>query len=182
MRVTPFNVETGRLVEPITEDDHVRGPDSASVVLVEYGDYQCPYCGEAYPLVEALLNERADSLRFIFRHFPLVDVHPRAEVAAEFAEAAGARGQFWRAHHWLFTHQRQLDAGHLRSAAADIDPSGGVERDLERRAYNDRIRRDFIGGVRSGVNGTPTFFINGFRYDGGYSLAELLRAVDNAQN
>src|SRR5262249_33837666 len=127
MTTTPFHIETGRLVEAITEDDHVRGPDSAPVTLVEYGDYQCPFCGRAYPLVEALLRERADSLRFVFRHFPLVDIHPYAENAAEFAEAAGARGQFWRAHDWLFTHQSQLDPGHLRTAAAEIDPVGGVE-------------------------------------------------------
>jgi protein-disulfide isomerase len=110
-----------------------------------------------------------------------VDLHPYAEVAAEFAEAAGARGQFWHAHHWLFTHQSQLDAGHLRAAATEIDPAGGVARDLERHAHDDLIRRDFVGGVRSGVNGTPTFFINGLRHDAGYSLPELLRAVDNAQ-
>jgi len=180
MQTTPFHIDMGRLVEPINQDDHVRGPDSAPVTLVEYGDYQCPYCGQAYPIVEALLAERPDTVRFVFRHFPLTDLHPQAEIAAELAEAAGVRGQFWRAHGWLFTHQSQFDAQHLRGAAAEIDPSGGAERDLERRAYDDRIRRDFISGVRSGVNGTPTFFINGIRHDGGYSLPELLRAVDSA--
>jgi protein-disulfide isomerase len=181
MTTTPLRVEMGRLVDPIGQDDHVRGADSASVTLVEYGDYQCPYCGAAYPNVEALINERGDSLRFVYRHFPLVNVHPYAEIAAELAEAAGARDQFWRAHHWLYTHQTQLDPGHLRAVATQIDPAGGIERDLERHAYDDRIRRDFVGGIRSGVNGTPTFFINGLRHDGGYSLHELRHAVDTAR-
>ena len=181
MRATPFSVEMGHLVDPIHQDDHVRGPDSASVTLVEYGDYQCPFCGAAYPNVEALINERGDSLRFVFRHFPLVNVHQYAEIAADFAEAAGARGQFWRAHHWLYTHQSQLDAGHLRAVATQIDPDGGIAQEIERHTYDDRIHRDFIGGIRSGVNGTPTFFINGVRHDGGYSLPELRRAVDTAR-
>jgi protein-disulfide isomerase len=180
MTTTPFHIDMGRLVEPVNQDDHVRGPDEAPVTLVEYGDYQCPYCGQAYPHVEALLAARPDTVRFVYRHFPLTDLHPQAELAAELAEAASTRGQFWRAHDWLFTHQSQIDAQHLRQAAAEIDPSGGAQRDLERRAYDDRIRRDFISGVRSGVNGTPTFYINGVRHDGGYSLSELVDAVDNA--
>jgi protein-disulfide isomerase len=180
MTTTPFHIDTGRLVDPVTADDHVRGPDSAPVTLVEYGDYQCPYCGQAYPIVEALLGQRPDTVRFVFRHFPLTDLHPNAELAAELAEAAAARGQFWRAHDWLFTHQRQIDAEHLRQVADEIDPTGAAERDLERRTYDDRIRRDFINGVRSGVNGTPTFYVNGIRHDGGYSLPELVRAVDKA--
>ena len=180
MTTTPFHIDTGRLVDPVHDDDHVRGPDSAPVTLVEYGDYQCPYCGQAYPLVEALLMERPDTVRFVFRHFPLTDLHPNAELAAEFAEAASAHGQFWRAHDWLFTHQDLIDPEHLREEAVEVDPSGGAERDLDRRAFDDRIRRDFISGVRSGVNGTPTFYVNGIRHDGGYSLPELVSVVDNA--
>jgi protein-disulfide isomerase len=180
MTRTPFQVETGRLVEPVNRDDHVRGPGSAPVTLVEYGDYECPYCGRAYPVAEALLAERPTLVRLVFRHFPLTDLHPRAEIAAELAEAAAMVGQFWRAHAWLYTHQGQFDAEHLRGLAVEIDPSGGVERELERRAYSDRIHRDFLSGVRSGVNGTPSFFINGVRYDGDYSLPALSQAVDAA--
>jgi protein-disulfide isomerase len=177
MTSTPFHIDTGRLVDPVHAGDHVRGPESGSVTLVEYGDYQCPYCGQAYPQVEALLAERPD-VRFVFRHFPLTDLHPNAELAAELAEAAGQRGQFWQAHDWLFTHQQLIDPEHLRQEAMEFDPSGAVERDLDRRAFDDRIRRDFIAGVRSGVNGTPTFYVNGIRHDGGYSRPELVRAVE----
>jgi protein-disulfide isomerase len=177
---TPFHIETGRLVEPVTPADHTRGPETAPVTMVEYGDYQCPFCGVAYATVEALLEQRPDRVRFAFRHFPLTDLHPYAEAAAELAEAAGTRGQFWRAHDWLYTHQDQLDPVHLLAFAVEIDPSGGAVQDIERHAYNDRIRRDFIAGVRSGVNGTPTFFINGVRHEGDNSLPALLRAVDAA--
>jgi protein-disulfide isomerase len=180
MTTTPFQIETGRLVAPVNQDDHVRGPDAAPVTLLEYGDFQCPFCGRAYGPVEALMAERPDTVRFVFRHFPLTDLHPHAELAAELAEAAGARGQFWRVHEWLFTHQDQIDPPHLQKVAAVIDPTGVVARDLDQHAHADRIRRDFISGVRSGVNGTPTFYINGLRHDGGYSLPELLRAVDAA--
>ena len=177
MTTTPFQIETGRLVDPVATEDHTRGPDAAPVTLVEYGDYQCPYCGQAYPIVEALLAERPTTVRFVFRHFPLTDIHPYAELAAELAEAAGARGRFWQAHDWLFTHQSEIDPEDLRRAAMAIDPSGGAAQDLDRRSNDDRIRRDFINGVRSGVNGTPTFFMNGIRHDGGYSLSELSAAV-----
>jgi protein-disulfide isomerase len=180
MTTTPFHVETGRLVEPVNQDDHIRGSADARVTLLEYGDYQCPFCGQAFGPVEALIRERPDTVRFVFRHFPLTDLHPYAELAAELAEAAGARGQFWRVHDWLFTHQDQIDPRHLHQVATDIDPSGGVARDLDLRSRADRIHRDFVSGVRSGVNGTPTFYINGLRHDGGYSLPELLRAVDAA--
>jgi protein-disulfide isomerase len=180
MTTTPFQIETGRLVEPVSQNDHVRGPDGAPTTLLEYGDYQCPFCGRAYGPVEALMAERPDTVRFVFRHFPLTDVHPYAELAAELAEAAGERGQFWRAHEWLFTHQHQIDPQNLRDLADVIDTTGGVARDLDVGAHADRIHHDFISGVRSGVNGTPTFYINGVRHDGGYSLPELLRAVDTA--
>ena len=179
---TPFQIEMGHLVEPINETDHVRGRDSANVELVEYGDYQCPYCGQAYPIVEALLAQRPDQIRFAFRHFPLTDLHPYAEVAAEVAEAveaAGTRDQFWMAHDWLYTHQPLIDPVHLGQLALQLDPTGQAAAEVDRRAYADRIRRDFISGVRSGVNGTPTFFLNGVRHDGGYSLRELMHAVDS---
>jgi protein-disulfide isomerase len=177
---TPFQIDTGRLVVPVSDGDHSLGPDGAPVVLVEYGDYQCPYCGMAHPIVQQLLAQRPETVRLVFRNFPLTDVHPYAELAAEFAEAAGSLGRFWYAHDWLFTHQNDLGPEGLNAAARTLDPSGRITEEVAQRAYADRIRHDFIGGVRSGVNGTPTFYINGFRHDGGYSLPELLSAVDKA--
>src|SRR4051812_34785038 len=97
---TPFRVTTGRLAAPVTDDDHIRGPATAPVTLVEYGDYQCPYCGMAHPITQELLRERPNLVRFVFRHFPLTNVHPFAEVAAETAEAAGAHQRFWQMHDW----------------------------------------------------------------------------------
>src|SRR5205814_1459710 len=103
----------GRLAVPVNDNDHLRGPADAPVSLVEYGDYQCPYCGMAYPIVEDLLRQRPDTVRYAYRHFPLTNVHPYAEPAAEAAEAAGARAMFWPAHHWLFQHQDRLDPLYL---------------------------------------------------------------------
>ncbi len=180
MSTTPFQIATGRLIDPVDEHDHVRGSASAPVELVEYGDYQCPYCGQAYPVVEALLSRRPEQIRFAYRHFPLTHLHPYAELAAELAEAAGVRGQFWGVHDWLFTHQDLIDPVHLHAMATGLDPSGGVVRDMRERIHSDRIHRDLMGGVRSGVNGTPTFYLNGVRHEGGYSLSALTAAIDNA--
>jgi protein-disulfide isomerase len=178
---TPLSVTLGRLAQPVTDDDHVRGPATAPVTLVEYGDYQCPYCGAAYPQVEALLRERGDVVRFAYRHFPLTNVHPYAEIAAEAAEVAAAHELFWPMHDWLFTHQDQLDPDNLIGAAAALGIAARkVALALARHEYRDRVLRDFTGGIRSGVNGTPTFFVNGVRHDGGYTLVELVDAVDRA--
>jgi len=182
MTTTPFRVTTPRLTVPINETDHVRGPEDAPVTMLEYGDFQCPYCGAAYPVVEALLAQRAETVRFAYRHFPLTNVHPYAEPAAETAEAAGARGSFWPMHHWLFEHQAELDPASRLAGAAQIGlPPDAVEHEVAGHVYLDEIQRDFAGGVRSGVNGTPTFFINGLRHDGAHSLADLLQAVDTAR-
>jgi protein-disulfide isomerase len=179
--VTPLQVSMGRLAQPVTDDDHVRGPADAPVTLVEYGDYECPYCGAAYPVVEAVLAERAGVVRFGYRHFPLTNVHPHAEIAAESAEAAGAHGMFWPMHDWLFTHQDRLDPPDLVRAATGLGlDAEEVANALGRHAYRDKVVGDFASGVRSGANGTPTFFVNGLRHDGGYELTELLAAVDRA--
>jgi protein-disulfide isomerase len=178
---TPFRATTGRLAAPVTGEDHIRGPATAPVTLVEYGDYQCPYCGMAHPIVQELLRERPNVVRFAFRHFPLTNVHPFAEVAAETAEAAGARQRFWQMHDWLFEHQDQFDPVHLAAGVEEVGlPVDEVIQEVNDHIYLDRIRRDFVSGARSGVNGTPTFFINGLRHDGGYSLPELLVVVDQA--
>ncbi len=156
-----------RLTLPVSGRDHALGPSDAPATLLEYGDYECPHCGAAYPIVEALRDRLGDLLQFAYRHFPLSQIHPHAALAAESAEAAGAQGKFWEMHEALFTHQDALDGVHLlRYAAAiglDVDE---FRRDLETHAHAARVKEDFMSGVRSGVNGTPTFFINGLRYDG----------------
>lgn len=178
---TPRQPATGRLTVPGNDEDHVRGLARAPVTLVEYGDYQCPFCAAAHPIVQDLLSRRQDVVRLVFRHFPLTNAHPYAEVAAEIAEAAGARQRYWPMHDWLFGHQREIDHTYITSAAQEVgllpEP---IVHEVHDHIYLDRIRRDFADGVRSGVNGTPMFFINGLRHDGGYSLPELLSAVDRA--
>jgi protein-disulfide isomerase len=179
--ITPLQVSTGNLNLPINDQDHVRGAVTAPVTLVEYGDYQCPYCAAAHPIINDLLRQRADTVRFVFRHFPLTNVHPYAEVAAETAEAAAARDQFWQMHAWLFDHQDQFQPAFVSTFADQLGlPGYKVSREVNEHIYLDRIQRDFAGGVRSGVNGTPSFFVNGRRHDGGYTLGELVEAVDAA--
>src|SRR6476661_8456817 len=159
--------------------DHVQGSSSAPVTLVEYGDYQCPYCGMAYPIVKSLQRALGKQLRFVFRNFPLSDSHPYAQHAAEAAEAAGAQGKFWEMHDALYENQEALDDRDLISYGERIGvDTDQLARDLEDGAYEARVREDFRSGVRSGVNGTPTFFVNGRRYDGGWNdPAQFLRAL-----
>jgi protein-disulfide isomerase len=178
---TPLRVMTGRLSAPVTEQDHIRGPMSAPVTLLEYGDYQCPYCAGAHPIVQDLLQQRPDTVRFVFRNFPLTNAHPHAEIASETAEAAAARDRFWQMHDWLFEHQDEFNPEYVRVAAEQLGlPPDAIDREVNEHLYLDRIQRDFAGGIRSGVNGTPTFYLNEARHDGGYSLPELIAAVDGA--
>jgi protein-disulfide isomerase len=169
------------LTLPVGVRDHAQGPETALVTLVEYGDYQCPYCGRAYPIVKALQKRMRDSLRFVFRNFPITALHPHAEQAAQAAEAAGEWGKFWEMHDLLFEHQRALGMRHLAEYAErlGLDPDGLVEA-IERGTFEARVREDFMTGVRSGVNGTPTFFINGARHDGMWDLESLTAAVETA--
>jgi protein-disulfide isomerase len=158
--------------------DHIQGPATAAVTLVEYGDYECPYCGQAYLLLAKLLPKLGDDVRLVFRNFPLTQMHPNAEHAAEAAEAAGAQGRFWEMHDMLYEHQDALGDDALLSNAGDIgldvDRFG---REFSQRKYLERIREDFQSGIRSGVNGTPTFFINGQRHDGELDLESLKDAM-----
>lgn len=169
------------LTQPITERDHSEGSPHASVTLVEYGDFECPQCGRAFLLVEDLRKRMGERLKFVYRHFPLSEIHPHAEMAAEAAEAAGAQDKFWEMHRALFTHQAALDDSHFRHYASVIGLDLPLfSHDLENRVYQARVREDFMSGARSGVNGTPTFFINGERYDGIPLFNELLRALESA--
>jgi protein-disulfide isomerase len=170
-----------RLTVPVNESDHALGTSSAQALLIEYGDFECPHCGRAYYVVKSLKVRLGPQLRIIFRHFPLATIHPHARRAAEAAEAAAAQGAFWPMHDWLFEHQESLDDGSLLRAAAQL----GLDRrrfsdELTRSAYAQRVREQFMSGIRSGVNGTPTFFINGWRHNGGYDFDSLFEAVQRA--
>lgn len=172
---------TARLVLPVSDRDHILGPETASVTLVEYGDYECPYCGLAYPIVKELLRRLGDQLRFVFRNFPLTQVHPHAEHAAQAAEAAGRQGKFWEMHDYLFEHQDALDDAHLAQYAIDLNLDlPRFEQDFGDPAIIEHIREDVLSGIRSGVNGTPTFFINGVRHDGSFDLDTMLAAIEDA--
>lgn len=154
------------LTLPVTAQDHSQGPAEAPVTLVEYGDYECPYCGEAYPLLKAVQAALGAQLRFVFRNFPLTEMHPHALRAAQFAEAAGAHGKFWEAHDMLYEHQQALGDHDLARYAHELGLPPTAFGEAVSGQYDARIEADFLGGVRSGVNGTPTLFVNGERYDG----------------
>ena len=178
---TNLDIHQGRLQMPISDRDHVLGPADAPVDVVEYGDYECPYCGAAYPIVADLLRQRGSAIRFAFRNCPLTNVHTHAEFAAEAAEAAGAQGQYWPMHDWLFEHQQQLELSAVIEAAAltGMDTAVFAE-DLSAHTFRPKVQEDFMSGLRSGVNGTPTFFFNGLRHDGPATLRALLAAADAA--
>jgi protein-disulfide isomerase len=172
---------TARLTLPAGQRDHQQGPATAPVTLVEYGDYECPYCGQAYPIVKEIQRRLGDRLRFVFRNFPLSQSHPHAQHAAEAAEAAGVQGKFWQMHDSLFEHQRALDDVHLVHYAVALHLNKEkFEREMTEHAHSNRVHEDFLSGVRSGVNGTPTFFINGVRHDDSYELETLLAAIEAA--
>ena len=170
-----------RLLVPVNANDHIQGNADAGWTLVEYGDYECPVCGQAYPIVKQLQERLGGQLLFVFRNFPLSEIHPSAEHAAEAAEFAAAYGRFWEMHDVLFENQERLEDEALIGLAAQIGLSAPkLRRSLASDIYRGRIERDFRGGIRSGVNGTPTFFINGARHDGAFNFETLLRAFAEA--
>ena len=170
------------LTMPVTEDrDHIEGPADAPVTLVQYGDYECPFCGAAYPIIKEVQARMCKKLRFVFRNFPITTSHPNAERAAEAAEAAGAQGMFWQMHDHLYENQRHLRDDDLHSYAEALGLVVDVfDKEMAEHVHADRIHEDFMSGVRSGVNGTPTFFINGARHDDSYELETLLSALERA--
>jgi protein-disulfide isomerase len=166
---------------PVTADDHVQGKSNAAVTLVEYGDYECPHCGHAYPIVQQLQEHFGSKLRVVYRNFPLRELHPNAQSAAESAEFAGAHDKFWEMHDLLFENQEQL-GGSLYLALAkslSLSPKALVKA-LEGEEYAEKVSIDFNGGVRSGVNGTPTFFVNGVRHDASFEFEFLAAAIEKA--
>jgi protein-disulfide isomerase len=170
-----------RLALPVTPRDHAEGPAAAAVTLVEYGDYECPHCGRAYPIVKEIQRRLDGRLRFVFRNFPLAEAHPHAEHAAEAAEGAASQRRFWEMHDTLFEHQQALDDQHLVGYAKNLGlDESRFSHELATHTHAPRVREDFLSGVRSGVNGTPTFFINGIRHDDSWDLATLLEALETA--
>ena len=166
---------------PVSADDHRQGPADAPITLVEYGDYECPSCGAAQPIVLALLRQRPDEIQFVFRHFPLTQVHPHAAHAAAVAEAAAAQDAFWAMHEALYARQDSLGDRELLDLAEHLQlDTARIARELEAETHQAAVREDFMGGVRSGVNGTPTFFVNGRRFDGALTLEGLDRVIDLA--
>lgn len=179
MSHVPVAVDIPRLTRAVSDKrDHIIGPADAAVTLVEYGDFECPHCRQASLILDTLLESTPRDVRLVFRHSPLSQIHPHAQQAAEAAEAAGAQGRFWEMHELLFENQDALDEADLSEYAAQV----GLDlprfvRDLASGAFKDRVREDFLSGVASGVNGTPTFFIDDVRYDGPWDLESLGRLV-----
>ena len=172
--------EPPKLVVPVDPSrDHVQGDSKALLTLVQYGDYQCPFCGAAYPEVKKVQKELGAKLRFVFRNFPLTNVHEFAMDAAETAEAAAAQGKFWEMHDFLYEHQRTLGdpsvaLGYAKELGLDAQK---FEHEISQHVHQKRIKDDFMGGVRSGVNGTPTFYVNGVRHDGPAEAEALVESL-----
>ncbi len=165
----------------VNAKDHVEGGGNAAVTLVEYGDYECSYCGQAYSIVKKVQEKMGDKLQFVFRNFPLTQVHPHAEKAAEASEIAAAQGKFWEMHDVLYENQNSLDEASLKDYAEQIGlDADEFAADLDGGKYEEKVRADFMGGVENAVNGTPSFFINGERLDGSWDYESLLDALQNA--
>jgi protein-disulfide isomerase len=170
-----------RLRTPVSAADHAEGPATAPVTLVEYGDYECPHCGRAYPIVKRLQETFKKRLRFVFRNFPIAASHPHAVHAAAAAEAAGLQDRFWPMHDRLFEHQPHLEDASLVRYAEQLDLDlAQFEADFDSEAVAARIEADLESGARSGVNGTPTFFVNGLRVDAGYDYDSLAAVIEAA--
>jgi protein-disulfide isomerase len=167
------------LAVPLDRSDHVLGPETAAVVVIEYGDFECPNCRQAYPAVKQLLQHFQHRIRFAYRHFPLTEIHPHAQLAAEAAEAAAAQGKFWRMHDTLFEHQLHLKQKDLRRYAETLELD--VERfdyELTDQVYRQRVNEHVEGGRRSGVRSTPTFFVDGLIADVSFGLDHLFEALE----
>jgi protein-disulfide isomerase len=163
----------------VSSNDHIQGDASAPIILVEYGDYECPHCGHAHPIVKQVQKHFGKRLAFVFRNFPLNEIHPNAERAAETAEFAAAHKRFWEMHDAIFENQEELSPQLLLKLADNLGLSeDALDSALNAGQYTQRVKDDFLGGVRSGVNGTPTFFINGQRHDGSFEFDDLVEAIN----
>jgi protein-disulfide isomerase len=168
-----------QLKPPVSDKDHLQGNNNAPVELVEYGDYQCPHCGRAYPVIKEIQQKMGAQLKFVFRNFPLSEIHPEAFEAAIATEAAALQDKFWEMHDIIYEHQQQLYPEYLFLYAKKIGLD--LERfkeDIQLKSLADKVEADFESGVRSGVNGTPSFFINGNKYEGSWAEEDLLEYLN----
>jgi protein-disulfide isomerase len=174
---TTAMTDSPRLTQPVSARDHVRGPESAPVTLLEYGDFECPHCGAAYPILGELLRKFGDRVRHVFRHFPLTNVHPHAQAAAEASEWAAAQGRFWELHDRIYQTQKHLSLPHLLRLAEELqlDP-GSLARTLKDHVFFARVKEDFLAGIKSGIKGTPAYFLNEVRHEG--DTASLEGAIE----
>jgi len=162
----------------VNQYDHVQGTVSAQLEIVEFGDYQCPYCGAAHPIVKEMMKEFGDQLKFVFRNFPLSELHQYARAAALMAEAAATQGKFWQMHDAIFEQQQQLSEAFLLDLAKTQEVNTlQLQDQVERQKLAHKVDSDFESGMRSGVNATPTFFVNGVKFDGG--AMDLLALLKN---
>lgn len=169
------------LAIPVGSEDHIQGDPKAACTLLEYGDYECPHCGKAVPLVRELQAKFGQRLRFVFRNFPLTRIHANAQTAAEVAEFAASKGQFWPMHDLLLDNQTRLGDDLYAELAEELSLDFEALRSaLAAEAFSGRVRADFLGGVRSGVNGTPTFYMDGERYDGARDYDSMAAAIEKA--
>jgi protein-disulfide isomerase len=169
-----------QLKPPVNSKDHIQGKNTAPLELVEYGDYQCPHCGRAYPIIKNLQRSLGPDLKFVFRNFPLSEIHPDAFNAAVAAEAAGLQQRFWDMHDIIFEHQQELDFESLflyaKTIGLDLER---FKNDIQKNTPISKVEQDFESGIRSGVNGTPSFFINRKKYDGdweGRAFSQYLKS------
>ena len=170
-----------KLIVPVGERDHISGELTAPVTLVEYGDFECTDCGHAYPIVKEIQERLGDRLCFVYRYFPMATIHPHARHAAEAAEIAAKQGKFWQMHDYLFENQMELDDDSLKRYADNLGlDMKQFNREFDEHVYAARVREDFMSGMRSGVNGTPTFYINGVRYDESWDAESLFEALESA--
>lgn len=165
---------------PVTPEDHIQGNSNALITLVEYGDYQCPFCGRAYFVVKNIQKHFGTQLRFVFRNFPLAEMHAYAEIAAEAAEFAATYKRFWEMHDLIYENQDRLNMPFLLELGKTLElPVAELEQAIVNKELAPKIRNDFLGGVRSGVNGTPTFFINDQRYNGSFEFEDLAESIES---
>jgi protein-disulfide isomerase len=172
-----------KLSVPISAEDHIQGDPSAECSLVEYGDYECPYCGAAYSVVKQIQKQFGKHLSFVFRNFPMAQIHLWAESAAEVAEFAGSHGKFWEMHDLLYQNQARLGDDLFLQLTKKLQlPLPQLQSAIDQQTYRPKLRSDFAGGVRSGVNGTPTFFINGHRHNGSFAFDSLVTNIEETLN
>jgi protein-disulfide isomerase len=160
-----------QLHPPVSSNDHIQGSADAAIELVEYGDYQCPYCGQAYPIIKSLQRSLGKKLKFVFRNFPLTEMHPNAMNAALAAEAAALQNKFWEMHDIIYEHQQYLNDASLLAYAEKIGLDlKRFKNDIKESTLTEKVEQDFESGARSGVNGTPSFYVNGKKYNGDWEL------------